>query len=415
MKPLKHEKNAKQPLSFWKGMVGGVIGSVLIMTLVVATLFNHFGRPQSQTTAFSQEANQMPKSVTDFEEVLANAIDVTGDAVVSVHNLQSMKSPQSIFTYDAGGFSQPGGNVDLQDPNAALEVVGSGSGVVYKKDDTHAYVVTNYHVVENADKLEVITASGEVVVAELVGQDLFTDLAVLKIATDVVNTVIEFADSDLARVGSLAIAIGSPIDLTFATSVTQGIVSGVDRLMPFDFDYDGEDDWEMNLLQTDAAINPGNSGGALVNIRGQLIGINSSKLSAAGIEGMGFAIPSNQVKEVIAELEEKGKVERPLIGISGPVYAVSELSTRSKVDVLKLPEDANEGIVVITPTEGGAAQKAGLQEYDVIHKVNGSVINNLLTLRQELYKHKVGDTVTVSILRNGEPLELSVTLEAMVE
>ncbi|WIK65807.1 S1C family serine protease [Globicatella sanguinis] len=401
----------KKDNPFWKSVFGGILGSAIIIGMVFLLAFNGLFQSSETMKAYSQESDTNSQTLTDFESAIMGAVEKTGDAVVSVNNLQSQHMNQiGNYGFGYGYSSNSQGTVDLQDPEQSLELYGTGSGVVYKIEGDTAYIVTNNHVVDGADKLQIITAEGDTVDAELVGTDVFTDLAVLKVSSEKLKTAITFADSDQLKVGSLAIAIGSPLGSEFSSSVTQGIVSGTDRVVPFDMNDDGEDDWEMNLIQTDAAINPGNSGGALINKNGELIGINSSKLSSTEIEGMGFAIPSNDVQNVISQLEENGKVTRPVLGVSY-LIPVNQLSARSKVEVLGLAEDAEEGVVVSEVVSGTAADKAGMEKYDVITEFDGVAINGMMDLRKELYKHQAGDQVELTIIRRGETQKLTITLE----
>lgn len=396
-------------VSLWKGIFGGILGGIIIL-IIFFTL-----QPQTQsvndTTVYSQEQSQESiQTLTDFEAAITGAVDVAADAVVSINNLQSVQPLQlSNLLEGYSTYSSGQSGYDLENPEDSLVVASVGSGVIYKIDGSTAYVVTNNHVIDGAEKLEVITSDDTTIEAELVGSDEATDLAVLKISSENVTKSIEFADSDEIKVGSLAIAIGSPLGSQFATSVTQGIVSAVERVVQIDADDDGQYDWEMTLLQTDAAINPGNSGGALVNKNGQLIGINSSKLSSTDIEGMGFAIPSNEVQYIITQLENNGKVIRPVLGVAG-IIPVSDVSVRSKVEVLGLDQNATEGVVIQVVSPGSAASNAGLQQYDIITSMDGVEVNDLVTLRQLLYQHNVGDTIELNIIRNGQLQTVSVEL-----
>ncbi|MBR7927907.1 trypsin-like peptidase domain-containing protein [Aerococcaceae bacterium zg-ZUI334] len=400
----------KNRTMFWKS----IFGSILIIALTVFAFFS--GGLTKLDSKVAQAESESSQTLTDFESAIVGAVETASDAVVSVSNLKRAVANETT-AFGGRGFGNwysESGDIDLGDPDESLEVAGTGSGVVYRVDGDTAYVVTNHHVVEGAAKLEVTTADGTKVDAELVGSDVFTDLAVLKISSEHAKTSVKFADTDKLKVGSLAIAIGSPLGTEYAGSVTQGIVSGVNRILPFDIDGDGEKDWEMNVIQTDAAINPGNSGGALVNKDGQLIGINSSKFSTVSVEGMGFAIPSNEVKKVIEQLETNGKVIRPVLGVSG-VYPVSKLSVRSKTEILNLAEDAEEGVVIAEVAPNSSAANAGLQQYDVITAIDGEKVNDLISLRQILYKHRIGDKIKATILRNGQQQEITITLEATVE
>ncbi|MBD3949896.1 trypsin-like peptidase domain-containing protein [Tuanshanicoccus lijuaniae] len=406
------DKQEKQRTTFWKSIFGGIIGSLLIISLIGFAFFNGgFTKPQSKVVQAEADSS---KTLTDFESAIVGAVEAASDAAVSVTNFKRTMPRENSPFGDGRGYGYgygEGGDIDLGEKDEALQPAGSGSGVVYRVDGDTAYVVTNHHVVNGAAKLQVTTADGTKEDAELVGSDVYTDLAVLKISSKHAKTSVKFADSDKIKVGSLAVAIGSPLGTDYAGSVTQGIVSGVNRILPFDINGDGEKDWEMNVLQTDAAINPGNSGGALVNKDGHLIGINSSKFSKVSVEGMGFAIPSNEVKRVIEELEANGKVIRPVLGING-VYAVSQLSARSKTEILKLPENDDKGVVIAEVAPNSSAAKAGLEQYDVIKAIEGDEVNDLISLRQALYKHKVGEKVKLTIMRNGKKQQVTVTLEA---
>ncbi len=194
---------------------------------------------------------------------------------------------------------------------------GSGSGVVYRVDGKTAYIITNAHVVSGATDVQVVFSNKESVNATIVGSDTYSDIAVLKLTADFDMTAIKCGDSSLLDQGETVLAIGSPLGIEYAGTVTQGIVSGIDRTVSVDLNDDGQEDWDMNVIQTDAAINPGNSGGALVNMAGELVGITSMKLSNTSVEGMGFALPIDDVITSVEQIIENGKVTRPQIGISG--------------------------------------------------------------------------------------------------
>lgn len=399
--------NPQQP-NFWKGVFGGIVGSIMVVALVV---FVAFSSPSQMQQAFSQEdQTETPAnpSLSDFEETVISAIDQSSEAVVSVGNMQVVMSGQNGMQ---GMYNGSQNGIELPGETENLQMVSQGSGVIYKVDGETAYIVTNHHVVNGSQALEIRLEDGTIVDGELVGSDEMSDLAVLTIDAANVTTTIEFADSDQLQVGSLALAIGSPLSSDFATSVTQGIVSGLQRSIPIDLDGDYREDWNMTLLQTDAAINPGNSGGALVNSSGQLIGINSSKFAATGIEGMGFAIPSNDVQEIISQLETSGEVVRPVLGVS--TLDVELLSENSRVNVLGLAADFTSGVVVMEVVPNSSAATGGVEEYDVITAIDGNEIVTYTDLRQELYRHKVGDSIEVTVLRKGEETQLTVTLEAI--
>ena len=409
----KLKTKSSQKTQFWRGIFSGLIGSIVLglIFLMIGYGFNYQVVP-----AHSQEA-QEPLSATDFEKTVTSVVDKTREAVVSVSNYQHpTQNMNGLFPFSDGGsglteYSQ--GGLDLDEFNQEPVLYGTGSGVVYKIEGDKAYVVTNNHVVAGADSLEITMANGDTTEADLVGTDVYSDLAVLTIPKDKASQVMEFANSDDVKVGNIAIAIGSPIDSEFASSVTQGIVSGLNRSLPVDTDEDGQEDWEMTLLQTDAAINPGNSGGALVNSQGKLIGINSSKLAQEAIEGMGFAIPVNDVKNITDQLEENGKVIRPQLGVS--MYDLNQISLKSRQEILKLKDDQTDGAIVVEVAKGSSAEAAGLQQYDVITGVDDTPVTDSQSLKQALYQHKVGETVTINYLREGKESSTQINLQAPEE
>ena len=277
---------------------------------------------------------------------------------------------------------------------------GTGSGVIYKKTNDHAYVVTNHHVVEGAQQIEVSLSDGSRVEAKLLGSDVITDLAVLRISSEGVNAVAEFGNSELLRVGEPAIAIGNPLGLQFSRTVTQGIISATERSVPVDLNKDGRIDWEAEVLQTDAAINPGNSGGALINIQGQVIGINSMKMGGS-IEGIGFSIPSAIATPIINDLEVYGEVQRPQMGVV--IRSLSEVPSLHWQETFNLPESVKGGVVLERVETMTPAERAGLEQYDVIVELDGEPIRDTHDLRKFLYtKKKIGDDLEVTFYRDGQ-------------
>lgn len=270
------------------------------------------------------------------------------------------------------------------DPSMDGETVeqGSGSGIIFQDD---GYIVTNQHVIDGASEISVILNTGEEFSAKLIGQDTKTDLAVLKIdpgSTQI--TAAPLGDSTSVQVGELAVAIGNPMGQEFSGSVTAGIISAVNRTMTIE-------SRTYNLLQTDAAINSGNSGGALINQYGEIIGINSVKLSSSGIEGMGFAIAISEAKPIIDDLMSSGYVTgRPLVGIS--------------------IKDTGYGLFIRSVTEGSGAEEAGLKAYDMILEVDGQKVTTTEEVNAIRDKKKAGDYLTFKILRDGNTMEMQVRL-----
>lgn len=397
----------------WKRIFTGLGGTALALFAATTLTIAPDIPVHSQETNTLTEQNVVNVSESNSlladEQQIVDTVNQASEAVVSVTNLQAV--PQMVDPF--GGYSYNNyfmpdeGNLD------DLVPVGEGSGVVYRIEDGTAFIVTNQHVVDGADGIEVRLKNGEVIEAELIGSDTLSDLAVLAIDGSNATNALEFIDSDLIQVGQTAIAIGSPLGSEFATSVTKGIVSGLDRSVPVDTDGDGSADWEMSLLQTDAAINPGNSGGALINSSGQLIGINSSKLSATGVEGMGFAIPANDVIEIVTQLEETGEVIRPALGVQ--YTSLDRVHPDYRTEMLGLEPQETQGAFVVEIVPGGSADEAGVEAFDLITAIDGQPIEAAADLRQYLYQYRVGDTITLSIRRGTEMIEIDVVLDATVE
>lgn len=353
------------------------------------------------------------KEDKDNQQITVNAISKAKDAVVSIVNYQS-NSNNNLESILGGNSRRSGSDSSDSSNSSELKPASSGSGVIYKKSGNTAYVVTNNHVVNGAKKLSVILSDGTNVNAEVVGTDVWTDLAVLKISGDNVTATMDFADSDKIAVGETAFAIGSPLDVNLSNTVTKGIVSAVNRQIPMDVDGDGKNDWNQTVIQTDAAINPGNSGGALINNEGKLIGINESKIAKAtsnvSAEGIGFGIPSNEVKLITEQLEQSGKVIRPALGVQlVSVNTVDRDTLKSQLNF-----EGKQGVVVRYVENGTPASQAGIEKYDIITKLNGEDVKDVAAVRKYLFeKSKIGDTVTVTYYRNGKENTTSVVVQAL--
>ena len=390
---LQRKKSSK---AFKNGFIGGLLGGAVAVAGGVGIMA--VTNPANQATTPATQASQTQVEPTKTSTASQGATDITKvvaevkNAVVSVINKQSTSRNSLSGTQQSSG---------------ELATASEGSGVIYKNADGYAYIVTNYHVIANSQELEVLLADGTRAKAEIVGSDQWTDLAVIRIANTNVTTVAEFANSDDVEVGQTAIAIGSPLGSEFATSVTQGIVSATNRAVATDVDGDGQEDWVVTAIQTDAAINPGNSGGALINSAGQVIGINSMKISKSSVEGMGFAIPSNEVVSIIKQLETDGKITRPALGIS--MVNLSSVNERV-IEQLNLPRDVKNGVVIAEVMAKGSAKAAGLQAYDVIVEMDGQKIQGIQNLRKVLYSHKVGDKLEVTYYRNGQKQTTTISL-----
>jgi len=280
----------------------------------------------------------------------------------------------------------------------AYEVEGVGSGVIVHED---GYLLTNYHVVSDSDNITVSLYDGREVSGKTVWSDSSMDLAIVKIEADGL-TVATMGDSDQVQLAELAIAIGNPLGLEFQRTVTNGIISGLDRTVTVSVVENGASSTMEGLLQTNAAVNSGNSGGPLVNGRGEVIGIVSSKLSSA--EGMGFAIPINTVKTVLESI-----VTHDGVYVS-PYMGVSVIDT-DYINYYRLNMKLDKGVYVQTVEKNTSADKAGIQAEDILLELGGTPVNSRGTLRSVLYRCQIGDTIEVKLLRNGQEMTLTMTLE----
>ncbi|GGF21024.1 hypothetical protein GCM10010954_19730 [Halobacillus andaensis] len=365
------------------GFAYGVLGAIVAAFLITAVFQWKGITVNVETNEPSAQANEL--NLGEDQSEVTQAINKTSEAVVGISN--------------------------SQDGVQGSQEAGTGSGVIYKKDGGQAFVATNHHVIENASSLEVILYDGTKAKAELKGSDPLTDLAVLQIDGEHVDKVAELGSAKDVEVGQTAIAIGNPLGMEFAGSATQGIISGLNRNIPVDINGDQQPDWETEVIQTDAAINPGNSGGALINLKGEVIGINSMKIAQAEVEGIGFSIPMDIAKPIIDDLETTGEVERPYMGIE--LRDVSQIPSSVLEGELNLPNDVQQGVLVGSVEEGSPAAEAGLEKYDVITKIDDEEVDSLMSLRQYLYRNvEPGDTIDVTIYRNGEQTEASLKLSS---
>ena len=362
----------------------GVLGSLTILQL-----------NQKQETN-TQNSTTITQTSVKNENSTTKAVDKVKDAVVSIITY-SANSQNSLFGY---GESDTDTNTE--------QVSSQGSGVIYKKDGEYAYIVTNTHVINGAKKVDIRLADGTKVPGEIVGTDTYSDIAVVKISSEKVSAVAEFGDSSQLTVGETAIAIGSPLGSEYANTVTQGIVSSLNRTVSLKSE-DGQA-ISTKAIQTDTAINPGNSGGPLINIQGQVIGITSSKIATNGgtsVEGLGFAIPSNDAIKIIEQLENNGKVTRPALGIQ--MVNLSNLST-TDLQKLKLPDSITSGVAVRS-VQPNMPANGHLEKYDVITKVDGNPITSATELQNALYSHSVGDEMTITYYRNGKEETTTIKLD----
>lgn len=387
--------NSNEPSKKRKGYFASSFTGLIAGALLVGVVVPEFtdadiaGENKIETVETANGVQNVSNVVTTD---VTETVEETSAAVVGVTNLQTAQ--QNPFTSAA---------------DTEAQKAGAGSGVIYKEEGDSAFIVTNNHVVEGAEKVKITLSDGTELDAEVLGTDVWTDLAVLKVAADSISTVAEFGDSSVLKSGEPVIAIGNPLGQQFSGSVTTGVISGTERSVPIDINKDGTPDWQSEVLQTDAAINPGNSGGALINSQGQVIGINSMKIAQDAVEGIGLAIPINSAIPVIEDLETKGEVERPSIGVS--ILDLAAVPAQYRQSELKLPAEVEGGVFVESIAEGSGAEKAGLQANDVIVEMDGKAVGSVSELRQHLYTEtEVGNTLKVTVYRNGEKVNFDVEL-----
>ncbi|MDQ6599123.1 PDZ domain-containing protein [Bacillus salipaludis] len=383
--------NKRNLKGFASTLAAGVIGSVLTLTILPHTDYmkNYFEKADNQSAATEVKAvTAQPTVAKSSGASIADTVEKVSKAIVGIENYQKQQNS------DFFGNSSPS--------SQSVET-GSGSGVIFQKNNNDAYIVTNNHVVEGASKLEISLYNGEKTKAEVVGTDALTDLAVLKIDAKYVNATASFGDSSTLRPGDQVYAIGNPLGLDLSRTVTQGIISATNRSIAVDT---SAGSWDTNVIQTDAAINPGNSGGALINSQGQVIGINSLKISENGVEGLGFAIPSNDAIPIVNQLIKNGKIERPYIGIG-----LEDLDQIPQIYWQNLPSSVQKGVMITQVDPHSAASSSGLEVKDVIVSMNGTKIGSSSELRKYLYtKVNVGDTVKFGVYRNGKLKTIDVKL-----
>lgn len=292
--------------------------------------------------------------------------------------------------------------------------VSTGTGFVYKVDGSTAYVMTNNHVISGGDSAKVIFSDGTDADTKILGGDTYADIAVLTVASSSIKQVATIGNTENLRLGDTTFAVGAPLGDTYSGTVTKGILSGKDRLVEVSLTGTTYD-YYMKVLQTDAALNPGNSGGPLCNINGEVIGVNSLKLtqeqtstSNYSVEGMGFAIPIEDALYYAEVIEEGGSVKRPYIGISMLDISNSYYLWQAGITI---PNGVKDGVAVIEVVSSSPAAKSGLQKGDIIIKLGNEKISSVAKLRYELYKHSPGDKIDVTYNRSGKEYTAQVTLE----
>lgn len=390
-KERKDEKAwSRGPTSTWK-WVGTVVlsaivgsGATLGLSSVMAAHSTSLSAPFASTPAVAPTSVETNVNVSD---AVTKVVQQVTPAVMAVVNYQE----------EANSFSG----------QSSLQEYGVGTGVYFYSDGKYAYIVTNNHVVQDSSQLEVVLSSGKHVKATVVGTDQFTDLAVIKVPLSNLSGVspARFANSDDLQVGEPAIAIGTPEGLDFTESVTEGIVSAAKRIMPVE-DPDSQQTLDyQTVIQTDAAINPGNSGGPLLNVDGEVMGINSSKIVETDVQGMGFAIPANEVETIANELLKTGHAVHPALGI--------EEESLSDLPQPYWPNVPVQYGVVVEQVDSSEAKAAGLEPQDVIVSIDGQSIQDDADLRTDIFKDQPGQTVKLVVYRGQKKLNLAIKLTTM--
>lgn len=318
------------------------------------------------------------KNVQIVDEGLAESVEKLNDAVVVVEAYSDLKQ------------------------------ISSGSGFVYKVQKDEAYILTNNHVIAESKDIRVTFLNGENHKVEILGNELYSDIAVLKIDAKHVTMVAEIGKSEEIRLGDTVFAVGAPLASKYSGTVTRGIVSGKNRMVEVNFSNTSTSDYIMKVIQTDAAINSGNSGGPLANANGEVIGITNMKLVSSGVEGIGFAIPIEDALAVVKKIESGKSVDRPLLGIS--MLELNDLYGLYHSNITIDPSIKN-GVAIVEVQKDSSADKAGIIKGDVITKINDIKVFSIAELRYQLYRYESGEEITITLMRNKKESTVKVILK----
>ena len=363
-------KRAKRVIQLTWGKLTAIIACCLVLSIGCGIGGAYLIARTNQSSVIYQDTSKIVSTGSQDSSTIKSVVEQCANSVVEIQTESVTNGSNPFQQYVSSG---------------------AGSGVILTQD---GYIVTNHHVIEDANSITVRTRSGDEYNASLVGSDEQSDLAVLKIDASGLTPAV-LGDSTTLEVGDLAIAIGNPLG-ELGGSVTSGIISALDREMTID----GQ---TMTLLQTDAAVNPGNSGGGLFNANGDLIGIVNAKSSGENVEGIGFAIPISTATDIIDELIANGEVtSRPTLGVS--LYNVEDEMTASQLGV------DSTGVYIVQIVDGGAADNAGLRSGDRIVSVDGSEVSSASDVRAALNKHKIGESISITVERNGQTRDFDVAL-----
>lgn len=366
-------------LMYWPKLI--ILIGIIILIIILNAIFNNVNKNDRMNDSTDTDAQK-------YTNTMKNANN-TVKSVVTVENETSKDS-------------------SLPKDKASQDEV--GSGVVYKKSGDTLYIVTNAHVVGDKENQKITFANNKSVVGKVLGKDKWSDLAVLK-ATSSDSSVkeIEIGDSNNLVLGEPILVVGNPLGIDFKGTVTEGIISGLNRNVPIDFNKDNKYDMLMKAFQVDASVNPGNSGGAVVNREGKLIGVVAAKISMQNVENMAFAIPVNEVQKITKDLEQKGKIDYPDVGVK--MKNIANLNSYER-QATKLPGSIKNGVVLEQVDNKGLAEQSGLKRGDVIVEVDGKLLEDDLRFRQIIFSHKDDlKSVTAKIYRDGKEKEIDIKLK----
>ncbi|HDE4302692.1 TPA: trypsin-like peptidase domain-containing protein [Staphylococcus aureus] len=366
-------------MMYWPKLV--ILMGIIILIVILNAIFNNVNKNDRMNDNNDADAQK-------YTTTMKNANN-TVKSVVTVENETSKDS-------------------SLPKDKASQDEV--GSGVVYKKSGDTLYIVTNAHVVGDKENQKITFSNNKSVVGKVLGKDKWSDLAVVK-ATSSDSSVKEIAigDSNNLVLGEPILVVGNPLGVDFKGTVTEGIISGLNRNVPIDFDKDNKYDMLMKAFQIDASVNPGNSGGAVVNREGKLIGVVAAKISMPNVENMSFAIPVNEVQKIVKDLETKGKIDYPDVGVK--MKNIANLNSFER-QAVKLPGKVKNGVVVDQVDNNGLADQSGLKKGDVITELDGKLLEDDLRFRQIIFSHKDDlKSITAKIYRDGKEKEINIKLK----
>lgn len=346
---------------------------ILLLVVFFLGALGMFALVKYSPSTITENVTKTIKDVTVTDAGIADAVEKVYDSVVTIETYKSNK------------------------------LYATGTGFVYKDANGKGYILTNNHVIESGDEIRVVFTNQKSVQAKVEGSDKYADIAVLSVDKENILSVATIGKSESSRIGDTVFAVGAPIDSSaYSWSVTRGILSGKDRLVEVSLNNSMVSDWVMSVLQTDAAINSGNSGGPLANSNGEVIGITSMKLASSSIEGMGFAIPIEDALEYADRIESGEKIERPYLGVT--MYNLSNIIGQVRTSL-------TSGVYIDKVEAKSPADNAGLQSGDIIVKIDDTDVNTLAFLKYQLYKHKVGDKISVSFYRGEELKTITINLD----